>query len=54
MASAYYKPCPELDRCNALIDQYWYSGQYDLCFRGHLELRSRVILWRNVKLDISI
>ena len=38
MASAYYKPCPELDRCNALIDQYWYSGQYDLCFRGHLEL----------------
>lgn len=38
MASSYYKPCPELDRCNALIKQYWYSGQYDLCFRGHLEL----------------
>lgn len=38
MANEYYTPCPELDRCNALIDQYWYSGEYYLCFRGHLEL----------------
>ena len=38
MASEYYKACPELDRCNELIDRYWYSGQYDKCFAGHLEL----------------
>lgn len=41
MASQYYKACPELDRCNQLIDQYWYSGQYDKCFAGHLELAQR-------------
>lgn len=41
MASQYYKACPELDRCNQLIDQYWYSGQYDKCFAGHLELVRR-------------
>ena len=38
MASEYYKACPGLDRCNELIDRYWYSGQYDKCFAGHLEL----------------
>lgn len=38
MRDDYYKPCPELDRCNELIEQYWNSRQYDKCFAGHLEL----------------
>jgi len=38
MASSYYKPCPELDRCNELIDKYWESKEYDKCFAGHLPL----------------
>lgn len=35
---SYYKPCPELDRCNELIDKYWESKEYDKCFAGHLPL----------------
>ena len=23
MASNYYTPCPELDRCDELIEKYW-------------------------------
>lgn len=38
MASSYYKPCPELDRCDELIEKYWETEQYDKCFAGHLEL----------------
>ncbi len=38
MASAYYKPCPELDRCNELIEKYWKTQQYEKCFSGHLAL----------------
>lgn len=38
MASGYYKPCRELDVCNGLIDKYWNTQQYDLCFQGHLPL----------------
>ena len=38
MASDYYKPCPELDRCNELIEKYWNTQQYEACFSGHLEL----------------
>ena len=38
MASAYYKPCKELDICNELIEKYWESKQYDKCFEGHLVL----------------
>ena len=38
MADGYYKPCPELDRCNELIERYYLSEQYDKCFQGHLEL----------------
>lgn len=38
MAGNYYKPCRELELCNALIEKYWESKQYDLCFQGHLPL----------------
>lgn len=38
MASSYYKPCPELDICNELIDKYFLTKQYDKCFAGHLPL----------------
>lgn len=38
MASKYYKPCKELDRCNELIEKYWSAGQYEQCFAGHLPL----------------
>ena len=38
MASAYYRPCPELDRCNELIEQYYLKGDYEPCFAGHLAL----------------
>ena len=34
----YYKPCPEYDRCGELIDRYWKAGEYEACFKGHLEL----------------
>ena len=43
MASSYYKPCPELDRCDELIEKYWDTEQYDKCFAGHLELAERGI-----------
>ena len=38
MASSYYKPCPELDICNALIETYWEAGRYDKCLEGFLPL----------------
>lgn len=38
---AYYKPCPEFDRCNELIWKYWESKQYDMCFSGHMELAEK-------------
>jgi hypothetical protein len=38
MPDEYYKPCKEFDMCNALIEQYWASKQYDQCFAGHLVL----------------
>ena len=38
MASAYYKPCPELDRCNELIEKYWKTEQYEKCFSGYLPI----------------
>lgn len=38
MASSYYKPCKELNRCNELIEKYWHSRQYEKCFEGHMEL----------------
>ena len=38
MASDYYKPCPELDKCEALIKAHFETGQYEKCFQGHLEL----------------
>lgn len=38
MAGGYYKPCAELDRCNALIEQYWETKEYDKLFSGHLPL----------------
>ncbi len=41
MASSYYKPCPELDRCDELIEKYWDTEQYDKCFAGHLELAEK-------------
>ena len=34
----YYKPCPEYDRCCELSDRYWEAGEYEACFKGHLEL----------------
>lgn len=39
--SYYYRPGPELDECNRLIDEYWESGQYDKCFQGHLPLAEK-------------
>lgn len=36
--AGYYKPCPELDRCNELIERYYMTEQYDKCFQGHLPL----------------
>ncbi len=41
MASSYYKPCPELDRCDELIEKYWDTEEYDKCFAGHLELAEK-------------
>lgn len=34
----YYQPCSELDACNRLIKEYFQTGQYEKCFRGHLTL----------------
>lgn len=41
MASSYYKPCPELDACNNLINQYYLQGDYATCFAGHLTLAEK-------------
>ncbi len=41
MASSYYKPCPELDQCDELIEKYWDTEEYDKCFAGHLELAEK-------------
>lgn len=38
MSSAYYQPCPELDRCNELIETYFEKGEFGKCFEGHLPL----------------
>lgn len=38
MASSYYVPCPQLDRCNELIETYFKTQQYEKCFAGHLAL----------------
>lgn len=38
MATGYYKPSPELEECNRLIEAYWNTKQYDKCFDGHLAL----------------
>lgn len=38
MTDNYYKPCPELDKCNELIEKYLKTQQYDKCFEGHLAL----------------
>ena len=32
----YYKPCPALDRCNELIDNFFLKEDYKPCFKGHL------------------
>ena len=37
MASSYYKPCKELDACNAL-NRHWYRQEFDKWFAGHLPL----------------
>ena len=36
MASEYYKPCKELEQCEAL-DQYWEKKQFDKFFRRVFE-----------------
>lgn len=36
--AGYYKPCKELETCNALIEKYWESRQFEQCFQGHLKL----------------
>ena len=36
MATGYYKPSPELEECNRLIEVYWNTKQYDKCLDGHL------------------
>ena len=38
MECDYYRPCEELDRCNELIAQYWYTKEYGKLFAGHLPL----------------
>ncbi len=38
MPEPYYKPCPELDVCNGLIEKYFHTQQYEACFSGHLAL----------------
>ena len=38
MASEYYKPCREVDRCDELIEKYWKTQQYEKCFAGYLPL----------------
>ena len=41
MASSYYKPCSELDKCGELIEKYFETKQYKKCFEGHLELAEK-------------
>lgn len=50
----YYKPCPEYDRCCELIDRYWEAGEYESCFKRHLELPNRAIRWPSVRSAGSI
>lgn len=38
MSERYYKPSPELDICNELIERYFNTQQYEKCFSGHLAL----------------
>lgn len=38
MASDYYRPCAELNKCKELIEKYFETRQYQKCFDGHLEL----------------
>ena len=38
MNDNYYQSCPELDRCNELIEVYFNTQQYEACFAGHLVL----------------
>ena len=38
---SYYTPCKEFDACNELIERYWKTGQYEQCFRGHLQLAEK-------------
>lgn len=38
MTEVYYKPCKELDQCNALIEKYFKTQQYEKCFEGHSAL----------------
>ena len=39
MASAYYKPCKELDICNELIEKYWETSVYKGYKRDKIEMR---------------
>ena len=41
MSNAYYKACPEFDRCNELIEKYWNTKQFEKCFEGHMELAEK-------------
>lgn len=41
MPSEYYKPCIELDKCCELIEKYFNTQQYDLCFKGYLKLAEK-------------
>lgn len=41
MADAYYRPCAELDECNALIAEYFNADGYEKCFAGHLALAEK-------------
>lgn len=38
MASKYYAPCPELDKCNELIETCFLQKKYEECFQGYLPL----------------
>ena len=38
---SYYEPCAELTICNELIENYFEKGDYEPCFRGHLELAEK-------------
>ena len=37
----YYKPCPEFDECNRLINEYFLNKDYTKCFEGHLPLAEK-------------